>query len=75
MLFYANGGPGPATKLLRVHDEGRDWRFAPAERWTPRSGWKPCPTAQLDIAFLGEFFMVDKSEVPEIQRQMRERVP
>ena len=74
MLYYANGGPGPATKLLRVAaPEGADfatWRRAPAQRWSPQSGWQPEMHAQTDIQHLGEFFMIDESEVIEVQHQM-----
>jgi hypothetical protein len=77
MLYYANGGPGPATKLRRVHAPGdghyATWRSAPDEKWTVRHGWLPDRNAQLDIQCLGEFFMVDASEVPEMQAQMREQ--
>lgn len=73
-LYYGNGGPGPATKLLRVDappDATIDqWRRAPAERWSVSAGWKPEIHAQLDIECLGEFFMVDESQVPDIQAQM-----
>jgi hypothetical protein len=74
MLYYANGGPGPATKLLRVHaPEDGDfaaWRSAPAEQWQVTGGWKPEPHVQLDIQYLGEFFMIDKSEVLDVQYEM-----
>jgi hypothetical protein len=36
-----------------------------------RGGWQSEPNAQLDIQFLGEYFMVDASEVPSIQQGMR----
>ena len=72
MLYYANGGPGPATRLLRVHAARYGaWRAAPAEKWLVRSGWFEYPEAQGDILWLGEYFMVDASEVPEIQQGMR----
>ena len=39
MLYYANGGPGPADKLLRVHapadGEFAAWRLAPAREVDP----------------------------------------
>jgi hypothetical protein len=74
MLYYANGGPGAATRLLRVDaPEGADlaaWQQAPADKWTARSGWEPFLNAQLDILQLGEYFMCDSSEVPQIQREM-----
>jgi hypothetical protein len=77
-LFYGNGGPGPATKLLRVNVEGEGsdfaaWSAASGEHWTVARGWEPFP-AQADIMFLGEFFMVEASEVPEIQQGMREQM-
>jgi hypothetical protein len=75
MHYYGNGGPGPHTKLLRVDaPDGcteSQWRRAPAFRWLPDE-WFPAPHAQLDIRCLGEFFLVDDSEVPEIQAQMSE---
>lgn len=77
-LFYSDGGPGPASKLWRVNveDNGSDmaeWRSASADQWTARGGWEQRDNVQLDILFLGEMFMVDASEVPQIQQQMRER--
>jgi hypothetical protein len=76
MLYYAGGGPGPATKLLRVHaPEDGDfaaWRRAPAERWTVTAGWFPEPHAHLDIQHLGEFFLIDESEVLDVQTQILE---
>ncbi|ORW25164.1 hypothetical protein [Mycobacterium palustre] len=78
MLYYSNGGPGPATKLLRVDAPGdgdRDkWLFAPAERWNVKTGeWKSDSLAQLDILGTGDFFMVDASQVAGIQRKMKAR--
>jgi hypothetical protein len=74
MLYYANGGPGPASKLLRVDaPEGADpsaWRGAPAWSWQPKTGWRPNTNAQLDILTLGEFFLIDESQVIEVQHQM-----
>jgi hypothetical protein len=74
MLYYANGGPGPATKLLCVDapDGGdfKQWRSAPAWRWNVKGGWKPDRDAQLDIQCLGEFFMIDEIEVIEVQHAM-----
>jgi hypothetical protein len=75
MQYYGDGGPGPHTKLLRVDapngaDE-RAWQRAPAFRWTPEAGWFPEPHAQLAIRQLGEFFLVDESDVPGIQAHMR----
>jgi hypothetical protein len=54
VLYYANGGPGPATKLLAVDGDGDDWWSAPAWRWNVKGGWQPEPHAQLDIRCLGE---------------------
>lgn len=52
MLYYSNGGPGPASKLLRVDapEDGDiwDWHGAPAASWQPHSGWVPNTFAQLD---------------------------
>ncbi len=77
MLYYSNGGPGPASRLLRVHAPGdgdhMTWRNAKGEKWTARTGWIRFDNAQLDIFALGEYFMVDASEVPVIQQQMRDR--
>jgi hypothetical protein len=78
-LFYSDGGPGPASKLLRVNVEGNGsdiaaWRAASADKWTVRGGWQSEPNAQLDIQFLGEYFMVDASEVPKIQQGMRDEM-
>ena len=74
MLYYGNGGPGPHTKLLRVHapkdGDFATWRSAPAERWHVNGGWQPEIHAQLDILHLGEFFMIDDSEVLDVQYEM-----
>jgi hypothetical protein len=76
MLFYHNGGPGPATRLLRV-DAPKDatieqWRRAPAERWTVKTDqWRPESVAQLDILGTGDYSMCDESEVADVQRGMR----
>ncbi len=77
-LYYSDGGPGLPTDLVRVNVEGngsdlKAWRKASAERWTVTQGWKPYPNAQLDIGFKGELFMIDASEVPKVQAQLRER--
>lgn len=74
VLYYSNGGPGPATKLLRV-DALADgdiaaWRSAPAQTWQPDSGWQPNDHAQNDILWLGEFFMIDASQVLDVQHEM-----
>jgi hypothetical protein len=72
--YYANGGPGPATKLLRVDaPEGGDlaaWRSAPAQSWQPDSGWQPNDHAQNDILWLGEFGMIDTSQVLDVQHEI-----
>jgi hypothetical protein len=82
MLYYWDGGPGPATDLLRIdvppnpqrdaNGYPRDWFAAKAERRTARSGWIPAPEAQCDIYGTGDYFMVDASKVPEIQQQLRD---
>jgi hypothetical protein len=74
MLFYSDGGPGPATKLYRV-DSPTDgnmagWACAPAQSWQPDSGWRPNDHVQDDILWLGEFTMVDASEVEQVQWQI-----
>jgi len=79
MLYYSNGGPGPATDLLRVdapsdHDFSV-WRAAKSARWTVRGGWEQFDNAQLDISFTGDYSMVDADEVPGIQAQMRDPQP
>lgn len=75
MLYYSNGGPGPASKLLRV-DSPPDadiaaWRAAPAASWQPHSGWVPDTFVQLDILGTGDFFMVDESQVPAVQGEIK----
>jgi hypothetical protein len=70
MLYYADGGPGPATKLLAVDGDGDDWLSAPAWRWNVKGGWKPEIHAQLDIRCLGEFFLIDESQVLDVQYEM-----
>jgi hypothetical protein len=74
-LYYSDGGPGPATDVVRVNVDGNGsdydaWFAASADRWTIRDGWKPYPHAQLDIGWKGELFMVDASQVADIQQQM-----
>jgi hypothetical protein len=75
-LYYANGGPGPASKLWRVNVEGtgsdsHEWHAASAEQWGDENGWQPRPGAQLDILWLGEFSMIDESDVPKVQNEIR----
>lgn len=83
MLYYANGGPGPASKLFRVDapdggaaDGGADrtkwtkWFQAPAARWEPNHGWLPYPDAQAEILTSGEMFLVDASQVEQIQQEI-----
>jgi len=73
MLHYSDGGPGPTFKLVRVHapKDGtfEQWSNAPAQRWNP-GGWYDFPQAQDQILNSGELFLVDDSEVPEIQAQV-----
>jgi hypothetical protein len=75
-MYYADGGPGPATKLLRVDasptGEYADWMCAPAYRWEPAIGWFPIDHAQLDIQQLGELFLIDPDEVSKIKQQLRD---
>ena len=73
MLYYSDGGPGPASKLLRVDAEPEgfaQWRAAPASTWQVKGGWQPYPQAQNEILQSGEFFMIDASQVVEVQAQM-----
>jgi hypothetical protein len=77
-VYYGNGGPGPHDRLLRVDapDDGshEEWRLAKAFVYSGRDhAWYPYPNAQLDIQFLGEYFLVDEDEVPQIQRYLHER--
>ena len=75
MLYYANGGPGPATGLLRV-DAPKDgsyenWRWhSKGERWSVTAGWFDYPDAQAEILNEGEYTLIDDSQVPEVQQQM-----
>lgn len=75
MLYYANGGPGPASALLRVHADlgvkDLDWRKAKAERWSVQIGWFPYPLAQLEIRQLGEYFLIGEEDVPKVMEEMR----
>lgn len=77
MLYYANGGPGTATRLLRVNAPGDGdwytWRRAPAESWQPKGGWKPYSNAQMEIQETGEYSMIDESRVPEVQQHMTDQ--
>jgi hypothetical protein len=43
---------------------------APAERWQVKGGWKRDQQAQNMIQFSGEFFMIDESQVLDVQAQM-----
>lgn len=76
MLYYSDGGPGPATKLLRVdappNGEFADWRRAKAERWQVKGGWQPDDQVQAKIQMTGDFFMIDESQVPQVQQEMRD---
>jgi hypothetical protein len=76
-LYYSNGGPGPASKLLRVDAPPnatiREWQFAPAFVWTPEGDWKPWRNAQNEILNLGEYGMIDSSYVAQVQAEMRDR--
>jgi hypothetical protein len=75
-LFYANGGPGPATKLYRVDVPTSGgvrvgaWQVAPAGRWSVEAGWQPYSDAQADITLSGEFFLIDESQVLDVQHEM-----
>jgi hypothetical protein len=75
-MYYSDGGPGPATKLLRLdadpQGEYQDWLGAAAFRWEPTMGWFPIEHAQLDIMHLGELFLIDPDDMPMVQQQMRD---
>lgn len=75
-LYYSNGGPGPASKLLRVDAPSngafREWQFAPAFCWTPEGGWQPWVHAQNEILNLGEYGMIDSSYVAHVQAEIRD---
>ena len=77
MLYYSDGGPGPATKLLRldVRPDGdrTDWHTATSWEWGLGVGWIPEPLAQAMILATGDFGLVDESQVSEVQQQIRER--
>jgi len=73
MLYYSDGGPGPASKLLRVDAEPEgfaQWRAAPASIWQVKGGWQPYPQAQNEILQSGEFFMIDASQVEKVQGEI-----
>jgi hypothetical protein len=74
MLYYADAGPGPRSKLLRVDapDGGASiaWWSAPAWRWHVKGGWQPHADAQADIRLTGELFLIDESEVLDVQHEM-----
>ncbi|OBH80202.1 hypothetical protein A5681_04555 [Mycobacterium scrofulaceum] len=76
MLYYANGGPGPAGKLFRVDapagGSSADWLAAPSARWEPKHGWLPY-NAQPEILATGEMFLIDSSEVERVQQEMIEQ--
>lgn len=73
MFYYANGSPGPATKLFRVDDgASADWLAAPSARWEPKHGWLPYK-AQPEILDSGEMFLIDSSEVERVQREIAEQ--
>lgn len=76
-LHYANGGPGPATRLLRVNADAADgfdtWIAASSHKWTAAGGWEPYPAAQPDIMYLGEYFPIGTDEVERVQQEIRDR--
>jgi hypothetical protein len=78
VLHYANGGPGSATGLLRIHaakDGSYDtWRNAKGERWSVKDGWFDYPRAHEVILWAGAYFLIDDSQVPKIQHQMAQMV-
>ncbi|MDT5051952.1 MAG: hypothetical protein QOF66_318 [Mycobacterium sp.] len=81
MQYFSDGGPGPATKLLRVDYDGplddmdsiHPFGDSKAERWSPRDGWQPSPTATSDILWSGWLSRISESEVPTVEDQLRAR--
>lgn len=75
-MLYANGSPGPASKLFRVDASAgassADWLAAPSARWEPKHGWLPY-NAQPEILVTGEMFQIDSSEVERVQREIAEQ--
>jgi hypothetical protein len=74
VLYYSDGGPGPASKLLAVQSEpgasDAAWWCAPGWRWQVKGGWREEPEAQGRIRLSGEFFYIEEEEVLEVQHQM-----
>lgn len=82
-LYYSNGGPGPATKLRRIDAPGdgdfdtwyhaQGWRWRAADVSDTCDGWTKDDHVQGEVTQLGEFFMIDASEVATVQQQIRDR--
>lgn len=75
-LYYSNGGPGPATRLVRI-DAPEDgdwdtWYYAPGFKWTAADGWEPFRIAQGEVTQTGEYGMIDESEVERVQQEIRD---
>jgi len=75
MRYYSDGGPGPASRLVRVHhDGGGGWAFAPAEEWGVVIGWhEPNSHVQAEILALGELVALDPADVERVKQEIRER--
>lgn len=77
-LYYSNGGPGPASRLVRIDAPGDGdhdtWYRAPGFKWTVASGWTPFKLAQGEVTQTGEYGMIDESEVPRVMQEMRDLV-
>jgi hypothetical protein len=79
MLFYANGLPQFATKLLRIDapvtgDIVADfaaWKTADAEVWHVRDGWTPYPSGQMEVGATGDWDAIDPDEVLDVQANMQ----
>jgi hypothetical protein len=76
-LYYANGGPGPASRLVRLHYDGGvwpAWAFAPYEEWSEALDWHTPPShVQAEILALGELVLIAAADVPKVQQEIRER--
>jgi hypothetical protein len=67
-MYYSDGGPGPATKLLRL-DVIDVWRYSPGWTWGP-AGWIAESGATAMILGTGEFSQIDPADVPRVQEEI-----
>jgi hypothetical protein len=83
VLYYSNGGPGPATKLIRIDAPGdgdfhawyhaQGWRWRAADVSETSDGWTKYEIAQGEVTQTGEYGMIDASEVERVQQEIRNR--